>query len=119
MTDLINTQTKLETPTEPLKLATMVDVYQNDTGFLIRADLPGVAKENVAIELEDNELRLEATRPGRALGTTTTPEKLYRRTFRIPQDIDAAGIDASLEIGVLNVFVPKAKPPAPRKIAIR
>lgn len=104
---------------EELKLSTVVDIYQNETGFMIRADLPGVSKENVSIELENKELRLEAKRPGRQLGKTWTPDRRYRRTFRIAEDVDADGIDASLADGVLSVVLPKAKPPEARKISIR
>src|SRR5262249_47077181 len=71
-------------------IAPAVDIYENKDEVLIFADLPGVTKENVAIRFEKSELTLEGK----------VNEQLdYRRTFVVPNGIDAEKIAASLTNG--------------------
>lgn len=103
----------------PVRLAPFVDVHQKQDGYLVLADLPGVTRSDIAIRLEDNELTVEATRPGRSLGGTEVPPKQYRRQFRVPEGIDATRVDARYESGVLRVTLPKAEAKKPRLIEVQ
>lgn len=92
-------------------VAPAVDIYENDEGYLVFADLPGVASEGIDIRYEDGELRLQGARAER--------EADFLRVFRIPEDVDAQAIDAALDKGVLELRLPKAKTVQPRKIVVR
>lgn len=102
-----------------VRIAPLVDVYQNQDGYLVVADLPGLTKEDIAIRLEDKELTVEATRPGRKYADAEVPPRLYRRQFRVPEGIDATRVDARYEAGVLRLSLPKAEAQKPRRIEVQ
>lgn len=99
-----------------------VDIYENAEGLLILADLPGVAKDDLAIHFEKNQLTIEGRRQttfeGNALATEFRPVD-YRRTFVVPHGIDAERISANLTAGVLRVALPKADALKPRQIHVK
>ena len=100
----MNTETKLQNQenNRPEKLAERatvlpaVDIFENKEQLLIVADLPGVAKEDLSMNFDNGHLTL-AGRP-HAFGPNEEPYD-YRRTFVIPQGIDAEKIAASLDNG--------------------
>lgn len=95
-------------------VAPPVDVYENKDEILILADLPGVTKEALSIQLEKSELVITGPRPDlqgeRAFD--------FRRTFGLPQGIDAEKVSATLQNGVLRVVLPKPSALKPRQIAV-
>ena len=99
-----------------------VDVFENDAELLLVADLPGVAKDAVSIQFEDNRLAIEAKREPRTKGSVLAQESLpssYRVGFAIPEGIDGEKIEAKLEAGVLTVHLPKAAARRARRIEVR
>lgn len=109
-------QKKNEAPvtrSEPEKrtlLRPRVDVFESANDYLVVADLPGVAKEDLDVHFEDGELRIAGTR-GKAFA--------YERAFAMPEGIDAEAIGAELTAGVLKVRLPKAAQKRLRKIDVR
>jgi len=103
-------------------IAPRVDVYENDKEYLILADLPGVKREDLRLDIDDDELTLEGPRnpsvEGALLGGECRPVD-YRRKFVVPQGVDREKIDASLTAGVLRLSLPKAEALRPRQIAVR
>ena len=99
-----------------------VDIYENADGLLIIADLPGVAQDDLAIHFEKNQLTIEGRRQtafeGNALAAEFRPVD-YRRTFVVPQGINAERISANLTAGVLRVTLPKADALKPRQIHVK
>jgi HSP20 family protein len=95
-------------------LAPPVDIYENKDELLIFADLPGVAKEDLVIHLDKDQLTLEGRRPA---GSDEEAFD-YRRTFLVPRGIDADKISANLQSGVLRLVLPKPAAMKPRQIAI-
>ncbi len=91
-----------------------VDILENEREFLVLADLPGVLPDDVKIRYEDDELRFDA------LSSLASPERAVKlqRAFRLPETVDAAGIDASLSGGVLRLTLPKQTRARPREIKI-
>lgn len=99
-----------------------VDITETRDRYILKADMPGVEKSGLDIQLENNELTL--------IGRRTTPvvqgEVLYgethslefRRTFTLDPSIDAAKISARLDQGTLTLDLPKAEAVRPRKIAV-
>jgi len=91
-----------------------VDVFENERGTLILADLPGVAREDLSVALEDEELTIEGRRNLR--GETVR----LRRRFRVEHDaVDADAVVARLEHGALRLELPKPAERQPRRIEIQ
>lgn len=91
-----------------------VDVRENDGGFLVIAEIPGVPKEEIHVSVEGNVITLSAE--VRQHSEKTEGEKLLRaeryygsvsRSFQLPADIDADGCQAKYEHGVLTLNLPK------------
>ncbi len=100
----------------------LVDVYEDKEGLLLIADLPGVTKDGVRIELEKGQLTIDARRADPPAGTLVASEYRavdYHRVFSVPRDIDPAKIDASLTAGVLRLRLPKSDAAKPRRIEVR
>jgi HSP20 family protein len=95
------------------KLAAPVDVHETREAFLVLADLPGVAPGHVDLHYERGQLSFTAEGEG-AFGPVE-----YRRSFVLPQGIDADKIEADLSDGVLRVTLPKASALRPRQIQVR
>jgi HSP20 family protein len=103
-------------------VAPAVDVLEGREAFLVVADLPGVQKDDLKIELHDSELTVVGKRTSTASGTLLAgrgTEHEFRRTFTLPGGIDADRIDAHLEGGVLTVTLPKQGALKPRQIMVR
>lgn len=120
----MNTETRLparnDDPAEKLDqrptVAPAVDIFENKEELLILADLPGVEKDDVRLNFDKGHLTIEA-RP-RDFGADEEPFD-YKRTFVVPQGIDAEKIAANLTAGVLRVTLPKPAALKPRQIQVR
>lgn len=103
-------------------VAPPVDIFENAEKMLLVADFPGVAQEDVAIHFEKGTLTLEGRRnlasPGRVLASETQAFD-YKRSFGLPQGIDADKISAELQNGVLFVHLPKSEALRPRRIEVK
>ena len=97
-------------------MAPAVDVYEGANETWIVADLPGVKKDDVAIEIEGGELRFHAkATPFLA----SDADFRWTRAFRIPPGIDGDKVTADLRDGVLTLKLPKPAELKPRKIEVR
>lgn len=99
-----------------------VDIYENADELLLVIDMPGVAQDGVAVNLEKRELVIEGKKAhtaGEGNPLVVEAEALdYRRSFILPQGIDAEKISAELKQGVLRVHAPKAAVVKPRQIQV-
>lgn len=101
-------------------VASPVDVFENAEELLVIADLPGVTESNLSIRVEKGELTFEGRRTDAAeSGVSAEGLPDYRRSFLVPQGIDAEKIVADLQAGVLRVHLPKSAALKPRQIPIR
>jgi len=103
--------------------ATPVDVYETEKEFVVNAQLPGVKKEDLQIQLKDNLLTIKGSRQGEsdASGTALRIERshgAFDRSFKIPANIDLESIKSELSQGVLKVYLPKHEEVKPRQIEI-
>jgi HSP20 family protein len=89
-----------------------VDLVECPDRYVLTVELPGLAREDVAIELVEQVLTIRGARPGQ----TCCPERYqqlergqgpFSRAFRFSAPIDPAGISADIREGVLTVTVPK------------
>ena len=110
--------------TEVAALIPPVDVIEDEAGITVTADLPGVAKENLAIRVDGDTLTIEAPF---SLGESQNMEPVYaeiraaqyKRSFTLSRELDTAKIDAALKDGVLKLHVPKVEQARPRRIEVK
>jgi HSP20 family protein len=99
-----------------------VNITETKDGYLLQAEMPGVNKEGLEILLEGNELTLIGRRhddpQGAELVYRESNNRDFRRVFVLDPTIDTSKIDARMENGVLNLYLPKAEQVKPRKIAV-
>ncbi|MFC5999253.1 Hsp20/alpha crystallin family protein [Quadrisphaera sp. GCM10027208] len=99
-----------------------VDIEETDEAFLVEAELPGVKRDDVTVELRDNELTIHGEIKERE--RTGVLRRQTRRTgqfdYRVvlPGDVDADNVEANLQEGILRVTVRKAEQAKPRRIEI-
>ena len=97
-------------------VAPAVDIFESKDELLILADLPGVTKEDLSVHFEKGRLSIEGRL--RTFGADEEPFD-YRRSFVVPQGIDADKIAANLQNGVLRLSLPKPAAAKPRQIEIK
>ena len=106
--------------TESSKLMA-VDVIENEKEFCVKANLPGIAKENVSVSMKDNQLIISAqqniNKESKENETVIRAERFsgsYQRSINLPDICDTENIKAKLDNGVLTLNIPK-KDPTPKK----
>jgi HSP20 family protein len=100
------------------------DIYEREDAIVVMAEMPGVKRDDVDVNLENNELMVSghAEEPrveGHELCYAEYETGDYRRRFRISSPINAEKIDASMKNGVLRVVLPKSKEAKPRKVQVK
>jgi len=113
---------------EPLRLPgqwiPQVDVVEDDEALYIRAELPGVRKEDIILDLSDGLISISGKKP---FTHDSRSESYYmierqygsfRRTFSIPPTVDVQSVQAKLEGGILEIRVPKLNNCHARRIPI-
>ena len=102
-----------------------VDIKEEETRFLIRADVPGVAPENLEITMEGGIVSIQGRRETRTESeqdgwrrTERISGSFYRR-FSLPDTADAEAIKAEYKNGVLEIEVPKQAKSLPRRIKVK
>lgn len=102
-----------------------VDVRDEKDAVVLSAEIPGVEKENLNVEVNDGVITLSGTKK---VDSESSDQGAYRaersfgefrRSFVLPDTIDAERIDAQYRNGVLKVTLPKKPEAAPKQIAIR
>lgn len=99
------------------------DILETAEGFSIYVDMPGVRKEDLVIDLTENELRIGGN--SAYLGATNENRIHvefgnvdYTRAFTLSHIVDREKIKATLKNGVLELLLPKAEKALPRKIQV-
>ena len=101
----------------------MVDIWETGEGLTLVADLPGVAPEDLSVDLSGDALtisgRVAAPPAGRKALTTEYEVGSFYRQFSLAEGLDHGGISAALKDGVLKLTLPRLAPAQPRKIEIK
>jgi len=101
-----------------------VDIYETSDGIVFKAELPGINKEDVSVEVKDNMLILQGER---LLDPKIKDENYYRkersfgkfhRSFSLQDPIKSDLIKASFKNGVLTVEIPRPEKEKPKKISV-
>ncbi len=102
-----------------------LDVAENDDAFVVTASVPGMKPDDLDITISDNVLTIK----GEYKVDETIEEEKYHirerrhgsfgRSISLPVSVNADGVEANYENGVLTLSVPKAEEVKPRRIAVK
>ena len=101
-----------------------VDVYENDNAFVVKAELPGVDKDHIKVDIEGRILTIAGERKTES---ETKEERYHKRecfygrferSFTLPEGIDPDAVKAEYKDGVLKVEVPKPESRKPKQITV-
>jgi HSP20 family protein len=120
---------KEERPVRPLPvnqdrpfIAPNVNIVETEEGYVLEAEMPGVSKEGLDINLEVNVLTIAGRRQADPAAATLLYRESnpadYRRVFELDPSIETAKISAQIEQGILTLNLPKAEKVKPRRITV-
>lgn len=124
----MSNQTAVTRDTQPSRsestLIPPVDVVEDSSGITLYADLPGVSKDKLSLNVEADTLTIEgdlglATPEGMEATYAEVGLARFRRVFSLSKDLDTTKVSAELAQGVLRLRIPKAEHAQPRKIEVR
>jgi HSP20 family protein len=101
-----------------------VDVLESKDSYLIRAELPGMKREDIKVEVKDGTLILSGERKSEKPAEGVEYRHVERvdakfwRSFSLPETAKHDGIQATYKDGVLEILVPKAEEAKPRQIEV-
>jgi HSP20 family protein len=102
-----------------------VDIFERQDHLVIRAEVPGVQKEDMDVRIENGVLTLHGERKQETDVKEESAHRMERvygaftRSFSLPTTVDAAKVTATYKDGVLEVTVPKAETAKPKCIEIK
>ena len=101
-----------------------VDVFEDSTGLTLWADLPGVPKDRLGLQIEGDTLTIEgnmsvATPKGMEASYAEVSVPRFRRVFTLSKELDTSKVSAEFKQGVLTLRIPKLEHAQPRKIDIQ
>lgn len=103
----------------------VANISETEAEYLIKAELPEVAKEDVKVTVDENvitisgERRKEAEHKDEKVHRVESFYGRFNRSFRLPEDADITAIQAESRNGVLKVRVPKTPAPKPRTVEVQ
>ncbi len=111
-------------PEQEISLRPPVDIYEDASGITLKADLPGVSKDRLSVQVEGNNLTIEAQA---VIDMPEGMEPLYadvtatkfRRSFSLSNELETDKIQAEMKDGVLSLHLPKRAELQPRKIQVQ
>lgn len=114
--------TQIEPSRQMRSIVPEVDILENEEEILLFADLPGVIRENLTVQIDNGKLSLTGVRHLNAEGVANWEEFSdveYQRVFSVPQSIDVTNINAELSDGVLKLHLAKSPAAKPKNIEIK
>ena len=97
------------------------DIYETEPGFLIALDLPGIKRDALAIDIDDNRLMVKGVRVVDDTRTRRSerPRGKFLRTFAVPASVNQEKIGADYKDGVLQIRLPKRAEQKAQKIEVK
>jgi HSP20 family protein len=100
----------------------LVDIEETEDAWILEAEVPGANRKDLNVDVRDSEIVItgeikEKERKG-ILRRRTRPVGRFEFRAVLPGEVNADGVDASLDDGILTVRVPKAEKAKPRRISI-
>ncbi len=95
-----------------------VDLYEDKDNTYVRAELPGVDRKNISVEMVDDYLTISGARQVFGADGKETESVEFSRSVAIPETVQADKVSAAYENGVLTVTLPKREEAKPRKVSV-
>jgi HSP20 family protein len=104
-----------------------IDVYETAANYIVTAEVPGLTRDQVQLQVEDGRLTIHGARAPRRGGSAEIVHfhlverghGSFARTFAFADKIDPDRVTAEMADGVLTITLPKVPPPPARKIEVR
>jgi len=104
-----NTNADIQRAKQVQRISPAVDIYENEGELVFVADMPGVPRDGLDVQVE----KMELTMTGKV-----NDNFQYERSFKLPATVDVDNVTAGLKSGVLTVTFKKAESAKPRKIKV-
>jgi len=121
--ELVKSETEMVEKSRPIPtVGPVVDIYESEDEILLHAEMPGVEKDKVTINVDNGTLTISGVRELVTKGVAAWEEfgdVEYRRSFSVPQTIDVGKVNAELKDGVLRLHLPKSEAAKPKQIEIK
>jgi HSP20 family protein len=95
-----------------------VDLYEDKDNTYVRAELPGVTRDDINVEIVDGYLTIAGARKASANGEQPEQSFSFSRSLALPEEVQADKVAAAFENGVLTVTLPKREEAKPKKISV-
>ena len=101
-----------------------VNISENEKSYEISAEIPGVSKDNIKVDLKDNKLTIKGEKKAERKEEKDNYIRVERsygnfeRSFYLNDDVDVTKLNASFKDGVLNVSLPKKEEAQPKEISV-
>lgn len=101
----------------------LIDIDETQDAFAVKAELPGVDKEDVSVDIDNGVLTIRGEKK-----VETEDKKRHRvecaygsfvRSFTLPQSVDTERVEAEYKNGVLNLTIPKSEAAKPKQIEVK
>ena len=101
-----------------------VNVYEYDDKVGIIAEIPGLDKKNVSVEVEENVLTISGDKhgfedDGGKCITRELKHSSFKRSFNLGEQLDGDGVSANFKDGILSINIPKVEPELPKKNIVK
>lgn len=117
-------QPAAERPAQDQIIRPAVDIFEDESGITLHADMPGVSKERLNVKVEGDTLTIDG------IAEIPMPEKMeplyadvrathYQRSFTLSPEMDVDKVEAMLKDGVLTLRIPKREEHKPKKIEVK
>ena len=113
-----------ETEVQPLQIK--VDVEENDKSYTVKAEIPGVKKEDINVQIDGNQVSISAEakqeKDVKENGKVIRSERYYGsmyRSFALGQDVDSGAANAKYADGILQLTLPKKPSAATKKLSVQ
>ena len=110
---------------EEMNFMPRVDIFKKDGTLVVKADLPGMKREDIQVDIDGNQISVRAEvkkeREEKKGEKTVYSERSYgmvSRSFALPVEVDEQGAKAEYKDGVLNLVLPKKAGGAAKRIAV-
>ena len=107
------------------ELKMKIDVKEDDKAFTVKAEIPGVKKEDIQVDIDDDHVSLRAEvkreKEEKKDEKVVYSERAYgmvSRSFTLPADVDAKGAKAEYKDGVLNLMLPKKSNGSAKRVTV-
>lgn len=102
-----------------------VDIHESEDSYTLIADLPGMKREDISVNIVEDRVTLKGTRKReerheeKGYRRYERAEGTFERSFRIHRGVDATKVEATFENGVLTVKLPKPEETKPKQIEVK